>query len=451
MPPLGPATILYAAALAVLGAACAGIVPALKVTGGRIETRLRRTTAGAGRPGFGGVWTAVIVAQVAMTVAFPATTFFVGRSVVQIQTLDVGFPSEEYLSVRLEMDDEIPPGTTAERFSSELSARFDAACLELERRLAAEPGVAGVTFTSVLPRTLHRQRWVEVDGEAAPSESGLGHRTGSVSIAPDYFDVLGAGILAGRAFHAGDVASGRPVVVVNQSFVRRVFEGRNPVGRRVRYAAPHGEEPGPWYEIVGTVRDLGTIADPSERSGIYHPMAPGKGKPVHLAVHVKGDPESFAARFHAVAAGIDPALRLHDLLPLDKVGSTLWLEFGFLDRLLVAVSSIALLLSLAGIYSIMSFTVSRRTRESGSASRSDRAGGGSSDPFSGGRSYRSRSASPTAGRARPDRSDHRPVAGESAIVVAYMALMMAVCMLACIVPTRRALKIEPSEALRADG
>ena len=157
------------------------------------------------------------------------------------------------------MDDEVPPGTTAERFRAELSARFEATCLELERRLAAEPDVAGVTFTSVLPRTLHPQRWVEVDGEAAPSESGLGHRTGSVSIAPDYFDVLGAGILTGRAFHAGDVASGRPVVVVNQSFVQRVFEGRNPVGRRVQVrGAAHrgtwpvvrnrGDRQGPWND-----------------------------------------------------------------------------------------------------------------------------------------------------------------------------------------------------------
>lgn len=84
-----------------------------------------------------------------------------------------------------------------------------------------------------------------------------------------------------------------------------------------------------------------------------------------MAVHARGDPESFAPRIRAVAAASDPTLRLHELLPLNQAGFRSWSEFDFLFRLLAGVSSIALLLSLAGIYSIMSFTVARRTREIG--------------------------------------------------------------------------------------
>ena len=418
------------------------MLPALKVTGRGLETRLRRTSAGAGRLSFGGVWTFVIVAQVAMTVAFPASTFFVKRSVNLIQSLDVGFPSKEYLSVRLDMDRESTPN---------FSEQFRLATTELDRRLADEPEVRGVTFTSILPRTHHPQRWVEVDGETPPPQSGPGYRAGSVAVTLDYFDVLGATILSGRGFNSGDLTSGHRVVIVNRSFVERVFEGRSPVGRRVRYLAP-GDEPGPWYEIVGTVKDLGMVADPSERAGLYHPMARGGESPVHMAVHVKGSPESFAPRLHALAARVDPTLRLHDLQPLDKVGSSLWLEFGYLYRVLIVVSAIALLLSLAGIYSIMSFTVSRRTREIGIrvALGSDRRrilGAIFRRPFAqmalgiacGGLMVFTLTDLVTGLSAR-----------EAGIVAAYLVVMMAVCMLACIVPTRRALRVEPSEALRTE-
>ena len=448
---LSPATVLYAAGLAVLGAGCAGILPAMKVTGRGLETRLRRTSAGAGRLGFGGVWTAVIIAQVAMTVAFPAATFFVRRSVMLIQSLDVGFPSEEYLSVRLEMDREPPAGSAPDRFGTEFAARFQTACLELDRRLATEPDVRGVTFTSTLPRTLHRQRWIEVDGEPAGTPaSGAKHRAGTASVTMDYFEVLGAEVLSGRPFSAADLTSAQPVVIVNRSFVQQMFEGRSPIGRRLRYASAPDERPGPWYEIVGTVEDLGMVADPSERAGFYHPMALGGVSPVHMAVHVRGTPQSFAPRLHALAAGVDPTLRLYDLLPLDKVGSSLWLEFGYLYRVLVVASSMALLLSLAGIYAVMSFTVSRRTREIGIrvALGSDRR-----------RIVAAIFRRPLAQVALGISCGGMLVfvlthlitglsAKEAGMVAAYMALMMAVCMLACIVPTRRALAIEPSEALR---
>ena len=100
---LSPATLIYAGVLTVLGAGIAGVLPALKVTRG-VDQRLRQTRTGGGGLQFGGVWMAVIVVQVAVTVAFPVTSFFVRRDAVQLRSFDVGFPAQEYLSVRLEMD-----------------------------------------------------------------------------------------------------------------------------------------------------------------------------------------------------------------------------------------------------------------------------------------------------------------------------------------------------------
>jgi hypothetical protein len=282
---------------------------------------------------------------------------------------------------------------------------------------------------------------------------------GTAAVGVDFFDVLGTPILAGRAFHAGDVASEARVVIVNLPFVQRVLGGRAPLGRRLRHVirtGPDGQvETGPWHEVVGVVGDLAMVAgDVAARdAGFYHPAAPGAAAPHHLIVRARGDPMSLAPRLRELAAAVDPSLRLYDVLPLDQVGFNLWMEFAFLFRLLVVLSAIALLLSLAGIYAVLAFTVARRTREIGirialgavprqlilSIFRRPLiqvgvgvvAGGVLVGALSFG--------------ALPELS-----AGALALIACYAALMMAVCMLACIVPTRQALGIAPTEALKAE-
>jgi putative ABC transport system permease protein len=454
-PGVSPATMVYAGGLTVFGAMISGVGPALKVTRA-IGTRLREASVAGRGLGFGGVWTVVIVAQVAVTVAFPAATFFVRGNVVQVQSIDVGFPAHEYLSVRLEADHEAPAGGGDEPSSAELAMRFRAVCEELQRRMTTEPGVIGVTFADRLPRTLHPRRRVEVEGNVSASAESAGpQRLPSASVALDFFDVLGSPIVAGRAFHSGDLASGAPVVIVNRSFAERVLNGANPIGRRMRYLTGDSDGPGqtgPWHEIVGVVGDLGMIGDdPMEGAGLYHPLRPGAASPVYMALHVNGDPELLAPRLRAIATAVDPTVRLRELLPLDAVGSSLWLEFNFLWRILGIVSGMALLLSLAGIYSVMAFTVSRRTREIGirialgadgrrvvAAIFSRALAQVGLGIAAGGVLVFLLTQAVTGLSAR-----------ELAIVTAYMMVMMGVCMLACIVPTRRALAVEPTEALRA--
>jgi putative ABC transport system permease protein len=457
---LTAATVLYAVLLAVLGAALAGVVPALKVTGRRVEARLRQATAGGGLR-FGGIWTLVIVTQVAVTVAFPATAFFAGRYAHEVQSLDVGFPSSQYLAARLEMDGEVAAGASADTARARFVSRTSATYQELEQRLAAEPAVGGVTFTDRFPRTQHPLGRIEVDtGGAAPGDSVLGYPVSRALVAASYFATLGAPILSGRGFDVGDLESGRHVVVVNQSFVHLVLGNRNPIGRRMRYLGVNSgsadARPNAWYEIVGVVKDLGMITDdPHNGAGVYHPMVPGAAQLTQLVVHVKGDPDSFAPRLRAIATRVDPALRLQDLMRLDQVGKTMWMELEFLSRLLVIVSAVALLLSLATIYAVMSFTVSRRTREIGvrvalGADAMRVAAAIFARPLvnvglgvaAGGILVCLLVLAVSAGTMSGT---------QVAAIVAYAVIMMGVCMLACVVPTRRALRVQPTEALRADA
>ena len=461
---LSPATVLYAGMLALICAVITGVVPALKVTRG-LAARLRQAAAGGGGLQFGGIWTAVIVSQVAVTVAFPATAFFAGRFVMQMQSIDVGFRDAEYLSVRLEMDREsAPDGATPSADSSlaELRSRFRSVTAELERRVASEAGVTGVTFVDRLPRTYHPPRRIEMDGPVAAPDSQAGPRVSPASVDIDYFDVLEAPVLAGRGFTAGDLGGDARVVVVNQSFVQRVLGGRNAIGRRVRFQNTEDSDarrsgapkPGPWYEIVGVVRDLGIIADdPANAAGLYFAATPGTALPVQMLVHVRGDPRSFSPRLRTLATAVDPTLWLHDIMPLNRVGTAMWMEMAFLFRVLTVVSALALLLSLAGIYSVMAFTVSRRTREIGvrvalGATRRRVVSTIFARPLT-------QVASGLVGGTGLVFVLTQAVMGlsgkEVVLVTAYMVLMMAVCLLACVVPTRRALRVEPTTALRTDG
>ena len=286
----------------------------------------------------------------------------------------------------------------------------------------------------------------------------------------------------GGGFNPSDLTSAAPVVVVNEYFVNEILQGRNAVGRRIRYSTRYGErsstgrppggtrafmrEQGGWYEIVGVVKNLGmdTTRDAFTSGtgpGVYHPLTPdamgaGGTYAVRMAFHVRGDTAAFSPQLRAAAHAVHPALRLYDVLPLDgpvdrtakgqrRVG-----RFSAVVTALVAL--IALLISIAGIYSVLSFTVARQTREIGI-------------------------------RIALGAAPHRVVAGvfsramlqigigiivgtlvwfyvivqvlggqdRIGLLAANVVVLILVGLIACGLPVRRALRIEPTEALRDAG
>ena len=462
-PRLSPPTIAYALLLTLLCAVVAGVVPALKATAG-IGVRLRQATAGGGGFRFGGFWTVVVIAQIAITVILPAITLAVRTEGAGIATIDAGFPTRDYLSVRLEMDRDEIAATLGDTSRGAFIAHARATTLELERRLSAGAAVSGVTFAERLPLTYHPYRLIELDeGGGAPLHPEWpGYRVSQASVDLGYFDVFDAPILAGRDFHPGDLAPNSRAVIVNEFFVRLVLGGRNAIGRRLRYThfeewdeprEPHGQ---PWYEIVGVVPNLGMAygdgrGDPKV-AGVYHPVAAGSLMPVRMAVHVPGRAGSFAPELRRLAAATDPTLRLYDLMTMDRLTQAELEFYAFWIRMLIAVTLVALTLSLAGIYSVMAFTVSQRTREIGirvalGASRRS--------------IVRATLGRPTMqvamgvfigmllmGTVLLGESMHLSVLPQ---LIGHSSLMLGVCLLAAIVPTRRALSIKPGDALRMDA
>ena len=469
---LSPATVAAAVVITVLAATVAGVMPALKITRG-MGDRLKQTTAGSGGLRFGGVWTAVIVAQVAVTVVFPAVVWFENLQLVRMQDFNPGFAAEQFLAVQLERDAAVGSAASIEAAAAERDARTAVTLGELRSRIAAQPGVTGVTFVQTLPGTGYPDRRIEMGYDAAEiaargADAPELYRWASVAqIDTAYFNVVDAPILAGRGFNAADAEPTARVAIVDQSFVDHVLQGRNPIGQQVRFVRrddPAGATG--WYDVVGLVGklDLGAPYLKGPFPGLYLPGTPERFEAVNLMIRVRGgDPMTVAPQVRSIAAAVDPSMRLVTVQRVNEINDGMLWVIRLWLRVTTAMSSVALLLSLAGLYSVMAFTVARRTREIGVRV----ALGGSRQRILAaifrrpliqmGLGVLAGIAVIVAGTIM---YPHTLMPGAdqmggmslttAAMQAGYAALMFGVCMLACVVPTRRALAVEPTVALRTE-
>ena len=437
-------SVLYTALLTLVGAAIVGVLPALRVTRIDVQDALRSESAARSGLRFGGFWTAVIVAQIAITVAFLPLAAGGVFEANRFRQRAEGIGAERFLTASVDMDRENHRADSA-AFATRARLSLD----ELERRLVAEPGVERVAFADRLPVEDQFKYAIEVDTAAGVPATGL--RTSTlVQVSRGFFSAFGASVVAGRDFEPLDFETGR-VLVVNESFVRHVLGGRNPVGQRVRVVGGEDESVAgaEWYEVVGMVRDFGwQLPRPEERSAMYRPRLPAPGAGFSVALRVR-DPEGFATRLRTLAADVDPTIRLTDVQPLGRVGGGEATGNWVLTSVAWLVSFIVLLLSATGIHALMSFTVARRTREIGI-----RAALGASPRrivvgiFS--RAFAQTGAGIVAGSALAALMGLGS-AREVLLLVGADAVMLVVGLTACALPLRRALRIEPTEALRAEG
>lgn len=471
-------TVAYALGLAILAAVIVGVVPGLQATGRRLQLRLNEL-GGSTSLRLGRTWNALIVIQVAFSVALLPAALSMAWQSVWYGVAKPGFAAEEFLTFYLTMEREAPPSAQAETYRREYTARFGHLQAELMRRLEAEPGVSGVTYAYTLPGD-ERTVWIEIEGVTPPTEaeaqaespsgygvragSGAGHEVRFGKVGEDFFDVIGVPILAGRRFYSGDLKAGENAVIVNRILVQSFFGGRGAgdvIGRRIRYvgrggdAGPEDVELGRWYEIVGVVENL--PANPIEpglaEAKLYHPAAPGQLLPVCLAVRVRGAaPETLAGRLREITTSLDSTLRLHEISALDEVyrETRRGLYMGALALAIVTLSVV--LLSSAGIYALMSFTVSQRRREIGIRT----ALGADAGQLL--RSIFSRAAGQLAigvlvglaAAAAVEKLTRGGLMNGNGVVLlpAVAALMTAVGLLASVGAARRGLRVQPTEALR---
>jgi putative ABC transport system permease protein len=413
----------------------------------------------------GRTWTVLIVAQIAIAVAALPTALFFAWEAVRHGTASPGIAAETLLSGWLVLDSDASIGALPAQAGEEPAARYGALATHVAERLQADPAVAAVTFSSDLPGQEPTLR-VEVEGSAAAGAGGVGGSARFTRVDDAFFDAFDVPLVAGGKLAAADVNAAGRAVLVNRAFVAElVREGGPAVGRRVRYVegyrsggimrAPAGIELGEWYEIVGVVENF--PSRPMEigvtEARLYHPLAPGQASPAVLSMRVRSaTPAAFAPHARRITAQVEPNLRLSNLRPLDEAMRQ-WqtgLRIGALALGLITLS--VLLLSAAGIYALMSFTVAQRRREIGIRAalganpRTLRLG-----IFSGAaRQLGAGAAIGLVGAALLDHLAGGALTGGAGAVVrpAVALLMVGVGLVATLAPARRGLRIQPTEALK---
>jgi predicted permease len=467
-PGLKRSTILYAGGLAVVAAVLLSLLPALRVTRARLQSHLANSSGGATLR-FGRVWTGAMIAQVALTaVGIPVAMETASQAWLKLN-IRAAFPSREYLAARIDLDRPFE-----DEASSAFEARRERTFAELQRRIAQEPGVVAVTFADSVPVAVGRARFGEVESSpgAEPAYEG-GFQTSAVGAG--FFEALDRPMVAGRDFHEGDRRPSARTVVVNEAFARRFSENArrgSPIGARLRYprdVADRGRSESPaqrdapaessWFEIVGVVRDVGLDPDDSgdEQPYVFHAASAGATSPLVMTVRVRGNPAPLAARLPVMASDVDARLLVRDSQPL---GAWIRERDDGLTReafALAAVTGLVLFLSALGIFSLMSVNVSRRTREIGLRAA---LGANPRHVLAGilSRAVVLTGSGITVGGALLLWSialgagpSGRP-AEDVALFARYLGVtsvvMFAACLLACVGPARRALRINPTEALR---
>jgi predicted permease len=338
-----------AAGVALLTALLSGLLPALHAATRR-DLGLRSQAQGSG--GFARISQWLMVAQVCFSLAVLMSTMLLVQTVRTLQDFDLGLDTRQVLTVRI--------GLFPERFEdvAQVQAHVDA----LLREVRAEPVVQSATVSSSLPGLMGSNIDAVMQGQAVTP--GSTPNPGYSAVDPEFFGAMRGSLVAGRVFTSADVAGSEPVAVVDQTFVDFYLAGNDPIGRRV--VLDPGDTGERTVTIVGVVRpiQMDDIDDPRE-AALFVPFAQAPTRFFSLLVRTHGEPLEFAPRLNAISQDLDADSPLYWVREYADVLREAMIGQHLLARMFTSFGVIALLLAAAGLYGVVAFNVGRRTREIG--------------------------------------------------------------------------------------
>ena len=465
-PEVSTGVVVYTVIVTLLAAAIVGALPAIKATGHRVQAQLRQLGGGTGMV-LGRTWTFLIVAQVAFAVAILPFTIQNAWEFARFGLASPGLDAERYLFGILTREEGAASSMDVVAQREEFVRSFQRAQTTMLERVRNDEMVEGATVAWRIPGQ-EPTLAIEIKGVRPPRDSiryssftgtRSGHGVKMNRVDGDYFATFQAVPRSGRLITTSD--SVHDVVVVNQAFADRLLQGKTPVGYRFRYvgrgadsdsvSAPFNR----WFEIVGVVANVPVkdMGSDQAKPRVYHPPLPGRMYAMMLVRLREGlQPAEYAGRFKATAAAVDPTLQLSDVKSLHDELTEEQRMMRLSAVALITLTVSVLLLSAAGIYSLMSLAVNQRRREIGIRSALG-AFPGSIMAAVFKRATRQLAIGVAVGIAATIALDVASrgllLDGTAAALLSMVAVIIAaVGMLAAWGPARRGLRIQPTEALR---
>jgi predicted permease len=447
--------LLYVAGICVATGVLFGLAPALQTSNANQADTLKEGARGsfgnrrANRFGNG-----LVVGELALTVVLLCGAGLMLRSFVALYTVEPGFTVDGLMRTRMQL----PP---AKYPTPESRRRFHE---QLLPRLSAIPGVQAATITTSVP-PLDQEEWrFEVDGRTYSEDEWPW--TGTLSIAPSYFDVLGVAITRGRALVATDGAPGAENIVINAAMASRVFPGEDPIGRRIKFvprsantALPEDAAfAQPWRTIVGVTAPFlqGSSDDAFRSPVVYVPLQQSAPRTASVMVRTNLPPGDVMTAIRAAVQSLDADQPVFNIETIASVLQNERLIYRIFAVLFGVLATIGLVLSAVGIYGVMAYAVTQRTQEIGvrmaiGAKRWDvtwlflRRG---LIQLALGLAIGLPAALALASVAQFQLVEIEP--SDPITMLGITAAVIAVSLAACVVPARRAARVDPAIALRSE-
>ena len=433
--------LLFTAGAAVAAALLFGLVPALAVSRADLGDALR-VRAPEGRRGRVGLRSGLVVAELALCMVLMASAGLLLRSVGRMRRVDPGFDPHQLLTFQFRLP------RAKYRDEAAMAAFFE----RLVPQLRAVPGVTGAALVSATPFT---GNWDDVAyavaGRPEP-EAGRAPKALVDAVSDGYFGTMRIPVLAGRDFDARDRAGSLPVVIVSRELARREWPGVSALGKRIR---PEGDSA--WSTVVGVVGDSRqrTLGE-DLRPRLYVPVLQSPEAFSNVVARATGDPLALAPSVRAALWSVDPDQPVWEIRSMDGLLARSMRQERFTMLLTGLFAALALLLAAVGVYGVMAYTVSQRTREVGIRL----AIGATPAQLIGlilGQGVRATAAATvlglagSLGAARLIRGQLFGVAPDDPVTfVVVPAVLAGVALLACWLPARRAAKVDPVVALRSE-